>query len=51
MLAEEQFRNLTGLSSYPSELAQRVVEGHLYYAGNNTATIALRGVHVKLTTL
>ena len=26
------------------------MNGQLYYAGNNTATFALRGVHVKLTT-
>jgi predicted dehydrogenase len=49
-LSEEQFRLLTGLPDYPLELAARVVNGQLYYAGNNTVTFALRGVHVRLTT-
>src|SRR5262249_46372367 len=51
VLSEEQFRELTGLESYPPELALRVVNGQLYYAGNNTATFALRGVNVKLSTV
>ena len=51
VLCEEQFRELTGLPGYPPELAGRVVEGQLYYAGNNSATLAVRGVHIKLTTL
>lgn len=50
-LSADQFRELTGLPKYPPELAGRVVENHLYYAGNNTATVTLRGVHVKLSTL
>jgi predicted dehydrogenase len=50
VLSEEQFRELTALPGYPVELALRVVNGQLYYAGNNTVTFALRGVHVKLTT-
>jgi predicted dehydrogenase len=51
VLAEEQFRELTGLSGYPPELAPRVVEGQLYYAGNNSVTLSVRGVFVRLTTL
>lgn len=51
VLTEEQFRDLTGLPDYPPELAPRVVEGQLYYAGNNSATVVARGVHVRLTTL
>jgi predicted dehydrogenase len=50
VLSPDQFRDLTGLAAYPPELAPRVVEGQLYYAGNNVVTFALRGVHVKLTT-
>ena len=50
LLSLEQFRDLTGLAAYPPELAARVVEGQLYYAGNNSVTFALKGVHVKLTT-
>src|SRR5439155_24307259 len=51
VLDREQLRELTGLAEYPPELAGRVVEGQLYYAGNNTVTFALRGVHVRLVTL
>lgn len=50
VLSPEQFRDLTGLAPYPPELKSRVVEGQLYYAGNNTVTFTLKGVHVKLTT-
>lgn len=50
-LAEEQFRSLTGLPGYPPELGKKVVNGRLVYAGNNTATFTLRGVHVKLSTM
>ena len=50
VLSPDQFRDLTGLPAYPPELAPRVVEGQLYFAGNNTVTFALGGVHVKLTT-
>ena len=41
---------MTLLPGYPPELAHRIVEGQVYYAGNNSVTLALRGVHVKLTT-
>jgi hypothetical protein len=51
VLSEEQFRFATMLPGYPDELESRVVNGQLYYAGNNAATFALRGVHVKLTTV
>jgi hypothetical protein len=50
VLSPEQFRDLTGLAPYPAELSPRVVEGQLYYAGNNSVALALKGVHVKLTT-
>ena len=50
-LHPEATGELSGLPGYPPELAGRVVEGQLYYAGNNSATLAVRGVHVKLTTL
>ena len=51
VLSPQQFTELTGLPSYPSELAGRLVEDQLYYAGNNTADFTLCGIHVKLTTL
>ena len=41
---------VTRLAGYPPELALAVVKGQLYYAGNNSVTFALRGIHVKLTT-
>jgi Putative oxidoreductase C terminal domain len=50
VLSEDEFRFVTLLPGYPEELAHRVVEGQLYYAGNNSATIAIRGIHVQLTT-
>jgi predicted dehydrogenase len=51
LLSEEQFQTLTGLPGFPAELAPRLVNGQLYYAGNNTASFTLRGTHVKLETL
>jgi predicted dehydrogenase len=51
VLSPKQFTELTGLPSYPPELAGRLVEDQLYYAGNNTADITLHGLHVKLTAL
>lgn len=51
LLNEDQFRAMTLLTGFPPELAPRVVEGQLYYAGNNTATLMVCGVHVKLSAL
>lgn len=51
VLGEDQFRALTGLAEHPPELRGRVANGQLYYAGNNTVTLLLCGVHVRLTTL
>jgi hypothetical protein len=50
LLSEDEFKQITRLPAYPPELLPRVVNGQLYYAGNNTATFTLRGVHVKLST-
>jgi predicted dehydrogenase len=50
LISEDEFRQVTRLPHYPAELESRVVNRQLYYAGNNTATFALRGVHVKLCT-
>jgi predicted dehydrogenase len=50
LVTQEQFAEVTGLSGYPRELQPQIAEGNLYYAGNNTATYTLRGVHVKLET-
>jgi predicted dehydrogenase len=50
VLSEDEFRQVTRLPEYPPELQARTVNGQLYYAGNNTATFVLRGVHVKLNT-
>ncbi len=49
-LTQEQFRDVTGLSAFPEELRPFAVKGVLQYAGNNTATYTLRGVHVTLET-
>ena len=51
VLSEEQFCAVTGLPSYPKPITNRLVNGQLYYAGNNTVTFLLGGVNVKLTTL
>jgi len=51
LLSEPEFCTVTGLPAYPPELASRAVNGQLYYAGNNTVTFTLSGVHVKLSTL
>jgi hypothetical protein len=50
LLSEDEYRQVTRQIGYPPELRARIVNGQLYYAGNNTATFALRGVHVKLAT-
>ena len=50
LITQEQFGALTGLPAFPAELQPHVAEGNLYYAGYNSATYALRGVHVKLET-
>lgn len=50
LLTQEQFGALTGLPTFPPELRPYSAEGNLYYAGHNSATYALRGVHVKLET-
>jgi len=48
LLSENEFRTVTGLPAYPSQLASHVVNEQLYYAGNNSVTFTLSGVHVKL---
>lgn len=50
LLSEDEFRSLTALPGYPSQLIPQVVNGQLYYAGSNTVTYTLSGVHVKLGT-
>ncbi len=50
LLSEEQFRQVTRHPHFPPELRPRVVNGQLYYAGTNSATFTLRGVHVRLCT-
>ena len=51
LLTREQFAELTGLPDFPPPLATRAGSGQLYYAGNNTAALTVRGVHVRVTTL
>jgi len=51
VLSEDQFCDLTSLPAFPPELDGRVVNGQLYYTGNNSVTFTLRGVHVKLTAM
>lgn len=50
LLTQEQFGAVTGLGAFPPELRPYLAEGNLYYAGNNSATYTLRGVHVRLET-
>jgi predicted dehydrogenase len=50
-LTRDQFAELTGLSDVPPALAPRLTGGLLYYPGNHTATLTVRGVHAQLTTL
>ncbi len=50
LLTEDEFRHVTRLPNYPPELRARVVNGQLYYAGNNSTTFTLRGVHTRLST-
>jgi hypothetical protein len=49
VLSENEFRIVTLLGGYPKELSHRIVEDQLYYAGNNTAALSIRGVHIGLT--
>jgi predicted dehydrogenase len=49
-LDREQFAALTGLPDFPPGLPN-IAGDRLLYAGNGTATVRLRGVHVRLTTL
>ena len=49
-LTPDQFGAVTGLSAYPPELRPYIAGGMLHYAGSNSATYTLRGVHVKLET-
>lgn len=49
-LDREQFAVLTGLPDFPAGLPN-VSGDRLLYAGNGTATVRLRGVHVRLTAL
>jgi hypothetical protein len=51
LISEEQFQQVTRVPAYPAELRSRVVNGQLYYAGNNSVTFTLRGVHVLLSTV
>lgn len=50
LVSEDEYRQVTRQATFPPELRPRVVNGQLYYAGSNTATFALRGVHVHLNT-
>jgi len=48
-LSRTQFSEITGLVDYPAELSPYVAKGLLSYAGNNSVSFTLRGIHVKLT--
>lgn len=50
LLSEDEYRQVTRQAGFAPELRSRVVNGQLYYAGNNSVTFALRGVHVRLAT-
>jgi predicted dehydrogenase len=49
-LDRAQFQSLTGLSDFPTGLSN-VTGDHILYDGNGMATVRLRGVHVRLTTV
>lgn len=51
LLSEDQFRTLTGLPAFSPEIMNRVVNGQLYYAGNNSVVFTLRGIHIKLSAM
>jgi len=51
ILSEDQFCELTELPAFPVALKPRIANNQLAYAGNNSVTFALRGVHVKLKTI
>lgn len=50
LLSEDEYRQITRTVGYPPELRAHVVNGQLYYAGNNNTTFTLRGVRVRLST-
>jgi hypothetical protein len=50
VVTREQFAEVTGLPGVPAELAPRWAGDRLDYAGNHTARLTVRGVHVRLTT-
>lgn len=48
-LTPEQFRGVTGLATFPRDLADQVrSDGRLEYVARNSVNYTLRGVHVKL---
>ena len=50
LLSEAQFSEVTRLPEFPPELKSWIDGGRLHYAGNNSVTFTLRGVHVRLVT-
>lgn len=50
LLSEEEFCAVTALPGFPAGLHPHVVQEQLYYAGNNSVTLTLCGVHVEITT-
>ncbi len=50
MLSEQQFRAITGLSSFPASLAKYIDSGQLRYFGNNSATYSICDVPVEVRT-
>ena len=50
-LSREQFVALTGLPTFPPELAGMTSGDRLLYAGNGSVAFAVRGVHVGMTVL
>lgn len=48
MLTRDQFAEVTGLADLPPSLEPLLVGGRLPYAGNNSVSFTLRGIHVRL---
>jgi predicted dehydrogenase len=51
LISGEQFREVTGLASFPAALATQLASGQLHYTGNGRALFKLGDIHVRLSTL
>lgn len=51
MIAEAEFRRVTGGAGFPGELTARVRDGQLEYFCNTLVTYAIRGIHTRLNVI